>query len=1276
MTRTVRIALRADSQFDGSGDTTDLDRSDLFERAERLLGRLPAKTTALEPIVWPWQVMVAQRASIVNTMLHYRGQRPPSRLIKHLPVMDSGARASVVRSLVEAGPVEPETRQIFLQLAADPSPNVRELAIDGLAKSRATLEEAVRLEGLLSRKADDFRRGVLTLLFNQDEGAVLSSIDRLLAARKPEPRRAGLELLRSLAEAGPRAEDCRARAASYRDARPKLDPDEARQIQAILDAGRKVPTLDDALGLLDPADRTKPVAPIGRERVWLTPAALACLRSLSSLVHEHRETRITIETYDGGNREELLGNVRWGFPDPKPPTPVADDAARLPMRETWESWWTSRPKPLRDPDGFELIRALVISDFSVDDLDQPGQEVNTWFYPAKLLREVQKAYGADGIDEMPYHGIVVSLLPWLLRLHPPAGTVDYLLDAVETSFSRVPPRLLGRAPEPDGDDWRDSKPSYNVWLGIARLLRTRCPELWTAEHHVRLFRLLRWRDEPGTSLPRYRPDLVEVAAAYEPGGATKADLFDQLLGPVNEEPGSRYELRYISGRKPDEEVQRYPVLREIVNRGRERILEVELDRGETPTAASGPALAIRSLSGTSTLTRLLHAIGDTAFERSQSYWSTDVSKASVLSHLIRACFPAEGDSPEAFAAEVKRLEVPDKRLVELALFAPQWARFVERALQWPQLEEAVWWLHSHTKGVDWRVDDEIREVWTAEAAGRTALTGPDLIDGAVDVAWFHRVYASLGPKRWPMLDEAAKYASGGTGHNRARLFATAMLGEVKKTELVDRVKQKRHADSLRALGLLPLAEGAARERDLLDRYKVIQEFVRTSKQFGAQRQASEKRAASIAMDNLARTAGYADPIRLEWAMEAKAVADLAAGPVTVEVDGVTVALAIDDQGQPELTVSRNGQTAQVDPAGRKEAQEGRRADRAQDRVETAGVAGAAIARGRDVPGRRLQRRRAEATGRARRPVAVAEPPGPDGRGDRGLPVERGRALRDHTGRLEPVKPGESLRIAHPYDLLERGDWHAWQRECFAAERVQPFKQVFRELYVLTEAERAEPLRSLRYAGHQVNPRQALALLGGRGWVNHPEEGVRRTFHDAGLTAGIGFLGGVFTPAEVEGLTIESVQFFRRGEWTPTPLTEVPPRLFSEVMRDLDLVVSVAHRGGVDPEATASTVEMRASLLRETCQLLGIGNVRVQGSHAMIDGALGHYSLHLGSAVVHRQPGGALCIVPVHAQHRGRLFLPFADDDPKTAEVLSKALLLARDQEIQDPSILAQIRMAT
>lgn len=119
-------------------------------------------------------------------------------------------------------------------------------------------------------------------------------------------------------------------------------------------------------------------------------------------------------------------------------------------------------------------------------------------------------------------------------------------------------------------------------------------------------------------------------------------------------------------------------------------------------------------------------------------------------------------------------------------------------------------------------------------------------------------------------------------------------------------------------------------------------------------------------------------------------------------------------------------------------------------------------------------------------------------------------------------------------------------------------------------------------------------------------------------------------------------------------------------------MSVAHAGGVDPEATASTTEMRAALIRETARLMKLDNIELIGAHAVISGKLGEYSLHLGSGTVHRRPGGALCIIPVGAQHRGRLFLPFADDDPKTAEIVAKALLLARDHEIKDPTILEQL----
>jgi hypothetical protein len=273
----------------------------------------------------------------------------------------------------------------------------------------------------------------------------------------------------------------------------------------------------------------------------------------------------------------------------------------------------------------------------------------------------------------------------------------------------------------------------------------------------------------------------------------------------------------------------------------------------------------------------------------------------------------------------------------------------------------------------------------------------------------------------------------------------------------------------------------------------------------------------------------------------------------------------------------------------------------------------------------------------------------------------------HGGRRVPAGP---LRIAHPVHFVADGTWVAWQERLFKSGQRQPFRQVFRELYVPTEEEiKGGPL-SRRYDGHRVQPRQALALLGGRGWVASRETGeASRTFHSYGLVARVMTSPGFLTAAEADLPAVDGISFTRRGDHRAQPLDAVPRVAFSEAMRDLDLMVKVAHAGGVDPEATASTTGMRAALVRETARLLKLDNVGFAGQHAVIAGRLGEYSVHLGSGTVHRRPGGTVCIIPAGSQHRGRLFLPFADDDPKTAEIVAKVLLLARDHEIKDPAIL-------
>ncbi|HEU0299570.1 MAG TPA: DUF5724 domain-containing protein, partial [Longimicrobium sp.] len=734
-------------------------------------------------------------------------------------------------------------------------------------------------------------------------------------------------------------------------------------------------------------------------------------------------------------------------------------------------------------------------------------------------------------------------------------------------------------------------------------------------------------------------------------------------------------IRYVSTRRLFPELERHAELVDAIEACRRRIVEVECTRGDRPTAASRLALQLRWSGGLETLSRALPALGTGKFARSVGWRMDGASRQDTLSHLVLRSVPRPEDTPEAFAAWVRQAKLKEKRLVELAVYAPQWAGHVARALGWPGLHDAVWWMAAHTRDDrSWDLQ-ELKEAWAAEVSEHTPLSAQDLTEGAVDVAWFRQAYDALGAERWPAVEAAAKYGSSAGGHSRAQLFARAMAGAVTREELAERIAGSRHQDSVRALGLVPLPEDAdARREEILARYRLLQEYRRGSRKFGSQRQQSEGRAVEIGMANLARTAGYRDPQRLQWAMEREAVADLADGPLVREVAGVTLTLSIKPDGTPELAAAREGKALKSIPAALgKDPEAAELKERVRDlRRQASRVRGAleeAMCRGDRFTGAELRELLEHPILRPalERLVFLGE----DGAG---YPAEGGLALRDAEGRVHALGADEGVRLAHPDDLYRRGDWTAWQRECFRAERVQPFKQVFRELYPMVQAEAGATL-TRRYAGHQVQPRQALALLGGRGWVAHPEEGVSRTFHETGLTARLEFQEAFFTPADVEGLTLESAVFTRKGEWQPIPLAEVPPRVFSEAMRDLDLVVGVAHQGGVDPEATASTVEMRAALLRETCELLGLDNVQVQANHAVIHGERADYAVHLGSAGATVLPGTMLFIVAVHSQHRGRIFLPFADDDPRTAEVMAKVLLLARDREIRDPRLLDQIRAA-
>jgi hypothetical protein len=1289
----LRVALHAFAYL-----SQEEEHSDLFEPGLRLLARLRGEHFSAASGIWPWLTIESWPSRLLSTLLDALGKRDPRLLLPYLSQMSEWERVSLIKRLAELPEWDEEVHAALYRLLGERTRRVSEQALEAIASKPIAEADVPELEQLLTRKGVELRRGLITLLLKREDEAVLGSINRLLTRSHALQRLAGLDLIHGLLKQQRQGDQALALANAYAEMHARLTSEEAALLETIraTSTAREELKPEQVLGLIRPEQRTPVVTPRKLLVTVDTPAARACLLALNALIEEHSTTPILLKTWSG-HVETLLGNIQHYFPTPDAElSREEDEQANLPLAELWLRWERERPASLRDEDGLELWRAALILQgtraASTPAITSDQQHSFSSFYINTYNiadnDDVEKKREEETL-QLRQRNIITTLLFWL-RCHRemPGVAVDFVLDTAEAAMASVDFALMTeQETDLDKSEWERtqlrSSFQHDGGLILALQALTWHRSAWKDEHLRRLWQLMHWRDEPVPGWKRLRPELELLMDAWKIGAANEADIIDQLAGPRGKH--AYYDdLQVLSTRTPSQAREQFPILDEIVSRLRARILEIELRRGEMPTPATDLARSLRYSGGTAVFVRLVSLLEPVDLVR--GYARDNDGKRATWSHLLRVSFPDPGEALEEFARQVREARLPAERLVAAALYVPQWARQIGYVLGWPHFTEAVWWIYAHTKGNHWTVDEEIRQGWQNQVAEHTQISADELLDGAVDVSWFRQSYRELGAERWEQVYAAAKYASDGAGHSRARLYADAMLGKSSTLDLRERLLSKRQPDVARALGLIPLPEDEqARQAEIEERYGIFQEFKRTGKGFGSQRRASEETAVRIGMENLARTAGFPDPQRLQWAMEARSMPELRAGWLEIHVDEVTLRLELDELAAVPRLIITGGKGKQLKtlPTRLKKHQEvqellDRKRAIEQQIARIRPTLEAAMCRGDSFTARELGALLEHPVLSRLLRNLVFFLPARDGQDElAGYPQMRDSqlVLCDHAGNLAPIDAGETrLRLAHPYDLFASRTWHAWQHQCFTSGRTQPFKQVFRELYVCTsnEARNGDDALSQRYHGQQVQPRLAQALLNQRGWVLDEEMGARRTFHAEKLTAVLSFTYGGFTPSEVEGRTVGDVFFLPRGEYKPLALASVPPRVFSETMRDLDLLVSVAHSGGVDPEATASTVEMRAALVSETCELLGLTNVTLKGSHVLIAGTRGNYNVHLGSAVVHRQPGGALCIIPVHAQHRGRIFLPFADNDPKTAEVITKVITLARDQEIKDPTILEQL----
>jgi len=1236
---------------------------DSFDRLERLVRRLPVKATSVPGLGVDQRPILLSRAPVLEHMFT-ASRHDPSRVLPWLGDADTRTRDHFARTLGEIhrkqGSLAPELRATLVALMGDRSSNVRSSArceLFGIGLTEADLSE---LEALLTRKPGDLRAGSIQMILSYPQDDLLASAERLWRGTGLQ-RDAACEVL---AGAPRRTPAIVATAAAFAADGPT--PRQLETLSTVTVEWTQDWMNDPGLGLYDPARRA-PISQVSapERSPMTTDTSWRIIEALDDFVEMHRDTPVVFEF----GSSVLLGDL-----------PRMDSAGRFELpgspldgrdvAEVLDTWWAERPDDLRETDCVDALRAFAAisapgAGLTPDELaaveQHPRFQEHRWWFDvvsSQVVGEGVPLRHRDFVHFVLRRQVHVDPAPEVIDLCL-AGLTDVLAAVPAVKFDALPPAEVWWDSDPR--EWR-GEVRHLVWSKVlTELFRTR-PDAFTPRQIGTWWRLCRWLDEPHEGVRRQRPPDELTLRAHADGHATDDDVLDMLYQRGHQLFSS------WTRRRPDALAQQNPSAVALAHQLRERVVELERTRGDLGTQATELAARVQYFDGASAAVDLLARLGPGSLVRG---YGDHRSRRAALSHLVRVSHPETGEDGKALRSAAADADVSSEQLIELALYAPQWAELVESAIGWTGLADTVWWYHAHTKDHRWGIDREIRESWAASIAERTPLSADDLLDGAVDVDWFLNAHRRLGATRWQTVHELTALAAAGSGYLRAKGFAEAMLGEADEAALLKRIRTKRHQDSIRSLGLLPLPTTAKkRDATVLARYGVIREFERTSRKFGSQRRESEGTAARIGVENLARTAGHTDAQRFSWAMEAAEAGALADGPITATEGDVTVVLSVDHEGTPEIAVSRAGTTLKSVPAKlrkvpviaeltERRTQLTRQASRIRHSLEASMIAGERF-------------ERADLDVLDRHPVVSPML-------EQLLFVDDSDriARRRCGGQFEsvngaPVASDGRLRLAHPVDLLT-AEWAGWQSALFDDATRQPFRQAFRELYVPTESERALS-RSTRWVGQQVQQATARALLASRGWLSrHDEETSLRVFHSHHIAAwvdiaGWGELGAVELP------TIGSLSFTHLEAHRQLTLEQVPPVVFSEAMRDLDLVVSVAHASGVRPETSASTVEVRAAVVRETARLMRLQNVRFVGEHhAVIDGTLGEYSVHLGSGTVHRRPGGSIVLIPADAQRRGRLFLPFLDDDPATAFVVSAVVLLARDDEIQDPTVLVQLR---
>ena len=1276
----------------------------LFDRMQAVAKTLPKEGKHFEGVGFRWLSFTLKPQDIYRFLIGEANEAQQERLAAELSEIPVEERQNLLQNVYpvlgrgryyyeseaekkkkpEKYPADSWQRALVRTALNDKAAMVAGIAFDIFKKIPLVHEDILAIEQVLSRKNKEQRKESVALLIKQPESVLKDSTSRLIVSKSADQRLAALEILSVLQEEQRLTDYVTEQVEAYRGR--KLTKNEQVLMDKLAynsdETGEVRYDLSNGFGVID-FDRLTPfVLPqpqFDKERkekkdflfdkIIRVEKVREALNELLVIWRKHKDYEYQYEGYQGATITTLLGKeIRRQHQEQEGETPM-DRLNDLPLAELWKDW---HQKHQLNEIEYEYAIRYCENIFYENEIPKQLKSYLVGYYPDFKVT-FQGNVGGNYYESEARR--LEDLLVPISEAYAEdrAFLVSFKLSVFEDALATYPPEKRKVKIERDYDDMEWTEVIDEFVISMNQVENGDIVDYYTPEQRLKLWQLLYYvyaQKQTKDDLTIYNPQevLTDLRAKvrenerlpgvngglagltltlYRKGQLSADDLLffclleDDLFTVA--QGGENYFYRRLpealktSLTFPDTQLELLKT----------RMLQVELQRGDLPTDASIYIRYLQEIEGMQYFFEALERMGKEPFAKGY-YYGNDLTKRRTFSHILEVSQPSATDTFAAFKAHLDKIKITDKRLVEAACYALHWADWIGDYLKIKSFREAIWWFIAHTTDY---MDAEKETI----VSQYSTVPRDDFQRGAIDVDWYHRVHKAVGKEGWKLIQESAKYLSDGMGYRRVKLYSAVLTGEIKLDEVIQKITEKRDKDYVMALGLVPINK-KKEEEDLVRRYNLLQTFLKESKQFGQQRQESEKNAVEIGLDNLSRNAGYEDSIRFSWAMEAKATQQIME-KATLTLDDTTIKLVVDEQGKAELEVTKGDKTLKSIP------------DKYKKNKEVEALKDSKTYLTKQYSRTRLSLEQAmlsQTLFTAAELGKILEHPvvkamlsklvlfNPD---TQASGFWQDGKLLSAEGTLTPLKGTDKLLIAHPSHLFYAVQWDLYQKYLFDKEIKQPFKQVFRELYVPTKDELETSNRSERYQGHQVQPQKTVALLRGRGWTVNYEEGLQKVYHKEGFRATIYAAADWYTPSDVEAPTLEYVVFYNLKDGKEVPMKEINPVIFSEVMRDVDLVVSVAHVGGVDPEASHSTMQMRGALARESARLFKLTNVEVKERYILVKNEHGDYSLHLGSGMISRG-GLQINVVAVQSQHRGRVFLPFVDDDPKTAEIISKMKLLS------------------